>query len=81
MTILVARYFLSGMLPFERASKKPWLGHLFVRNCRLNQKFTFWAGLPSLPQVQFYDSGPTGGTKPIPNKVFSHADSIFNVFI
>ena len=33
------------------------------------------------PQVQFYDSGPMGGTKPKPNKVFLHADSIFNVFI
>ena len=81
MTILVGRHFHSGMLPFERASKKTWLGHIYVRNWRPNQKCTFWTGLPSPPQVQFYDSGPTGGTKPTPNKVFLHADSIFNVFI
>ena len=79
--ILVGRHFHFGMLPFERTSKKTWLGHIFVRNWRPNQKCTFWAGLPSPPQVQFYDSGPTGGTKPTPIKVFLHADSIFNVFI
>ena len=33
------------------------------------------------PQVHFYDSAPTGGIEPTPNKVFLHADSIFNVFI
>ena len=81
MTILVARHFHSGMLPFERASKrKNWFGHIFVRNWRPNQKCTFWAGLPSLPKVQFYDSGPTGGTKPTLKKVFLHADSIFEDF-
>ena len=32
VTILVGRYFQSGMLTFERASKKIWLGHIFVRN-------------------------------------------------
>ena len=69
------------MLPFERASKKTWLGHIFVRNWWPNQKCTFWAGLPSPPQVQFYDSCPTGDTEPTPNKVFLYADSIFNVFI
>ena len=81
MTILLGRHFHLGMLPFERASKKTGLGHIFVRNWTPNQKCTFWAGLPSTHQVQFYDSGPTGGTEPTPNKVFLHADSIFNVFI
>ena len=81
MTILLGHHFLLGMLPFERASKQTWLGNIFVRNWRPNQKCTFWAGLPSPPQVQFYDSGPTGGTEPTPNKVFLHADFIFNVFI
>ena len=28
VTILVGRYFQSGMLAFERASKKTWLGHI-----------------------------------------------------
>ena len=63
VTILVGRHFQSGMLPFERASKKTWLGHIFVRNWRPNQKRTFLAGLPYPPQGHFYDSGPTGGTK------------------
>ena len=81
MTILLGHHFHLVMLPFERASKKTWLGHIFVRNWRPNQKCTFWAGLPSPPQVQFYDYGPKGGTDPTPNKVFLHADSIFNVFI
>ena len=81
MTILLGRHFHLGMLPFERASKKTWLGHIFVRKLRPNQKCTFWVGLPSPPQVQFYDSGPTGCTEPTPNKVFLDADSIFNVFI
>ena len=63
VTILVGRYFQSGMLPFERASKKTWLGHIFVRNWRPNQKRTFLAGPPYPSQGQFYDSGPTGGTK------------------
>ena len=63
VTILVGRHFQSGMLPFERASKKTWLGHIFVRNWRPNQKRTFLAGPPYPPQGQFYDSGPTGGTK------------------
>ena len=30
VTILVGRHFQSGMLPSERASKKTWLGHIFV---------------------------------------------------
>ena len=47
MTILVGRHFHSGMLPFERASKETWLGHIFVRNWRPNQKCTFWAVPPS----------------------------------
>ena len=80
VTILVGRHFQSGMLPFERAFKKTWLGHIFVRNWRPNQKCTFLAGLPYPPQKTFYDSGPTRGTKPIPKYVFLHADSIFNVF-
>ena len=66
VTILVGRHFQSGMLTFERASKKTWLGHIFVRNWRPNQKCTFLAGLPYPPQGQFYDSGPTGGTKSSP---------------
>ena len=68
------------MLPFQRAFKKTWLGHIFVRNWLPNQKCTFLAGLPYPPQKTFYDSGPTRGTKPIPKYVFLHADSIFNVF-
>ena len=63
VTILVGRHFQSGMLPFESAFKKTWLGHIFVRNWRPNQKRTFLAGLPYPPQVQLNDSGPTGGTK------------------
>ena len=27
---LVGRHFQSGMLPFERAFKTTWLGHIFV---------------------------------------------------
>ena len=65
----------------RKSVKKTWLGHIFVRNWRPNQKGAFWAGLPSPPQVQFYDSGPSGGTKPTLNKVFLHTDCIFNVFI
>ena len=42
VTILVGRHFQSRMLPFERASKKTWLGHIFFRNYRPNQKCTFW---------------------------------------
>ena len=41
VTILLGRHFHLGMLPFERASKKTWLGHIFVRNWRPNQKCTF----------------------------------------
>ena len=63
VTIFVGRHFQSGMLPFERASKKTWLGHIFVRNWRPNQKRTFLAGPPYPPHGQFYDSGPTRGTK------------------
>ena len=36
VTIFVGRHFLSGMLPIERASKKTWFGHMFVRNWRPN---------------------------------------------
>ena len=32
VTILVGRHFQSGMLPMERASKKTYLGRIFVRN-------------------------------------------------
>ena len=80
VTILVGRHFQSEKVPLKRASKKTWLGHIFVRNSRPTQKRTFLAGLPYPPQGQFYDSGPTGGTKTSPKKVFFHADSIFNVF-
>ena len=66
VTILVTRHFQSEMLPLKRASKKTWLVHIYVRNWRPNQKYTFLAGLPSPPQGQFYDSGPTGGTKTSP---------------
>ena len=45
MTTLVGRHFQSGMLPFERASKKTLLGHIFVKNWRPNEKCTFLAGL------------------------------------
>ena len=34
VTILVGHHFQSGMLPMERASKKTYLGHIFVRNWR-----------------------------------------------
>ena len=47
----------------------------------LTKSALFGRACPPPVQVQFYDSGPTGGTKPTPNKVFLHADSIFNVFI
>ena len=70
VTIFVGRYFQSGMLAFERASKKTSLGHIFVRNWRPNQKRTFLAGPPYPPQGQFYDSGPTGGTKNLPKVGF-----------
>ena len=66
VTILVGRHFQSEILPLERASKKTRLGHIFVRNWRPNQKRTFLAGLHYPPQGQFYDSGPTGGTKTSP---------------
>ena len=54
VTILVGRYFQSGMLAFERASKKTWLGHIFVRNWRPNQKRTFLAGPPYSPSGTFW---------------------------
>ena len=44
------------MLPFERASQNSWLGHIFARNWRPYQKFTFLAGLPvaqNLSQSRF----------------------------
>ena len=63
VTILVGHHFQSGMLPFERASKKTWLGHTFVRNWRPKQQCTFLAGVPNPPQGRFYDSGLKGGTK------------------
>ena len=66
VTILVGRHFQSGMLQMEGASKKRQLRHIFVRNWRLNQKRTFLAALPYLPQEQFYDSAPKEGTKPTP---------------
>ena len=50
----------------RKSVKKTWLGHIFVRNWRPNQKRTFLAGLPYPPQGLFYDSGPTGGTKTSP---------------
>ena len=47
VTILVGRHFQSEMLPMERASKKTYLGHIFVRNWRPTQKCSFWcATLP-----------------------------------
>ena len=66
VTILVGRHFKPGMLPMERLSKKTLYGHVFVRNWRSNQNCTFLVGLPYPPQGQFYDSSPTGGTKPTP---------------
>ena len=45
VTILVGRHFQSQMLPIERASKKTYFGHFFVRNWRPNQKCTFLASL------------------------------------
>ena len=81
MTFLVGRQIHSRMLPFERASQKTWLGHIFIRNWRPNQKCTFWSGLPYPPQVQFYDFLSHGRHKTYPNKVFLHTDFIFNVFI
>ena len=47
VTILVGRHFQAGMLPFERASNKTWLGHIFVRNWRPNKKRTFWRAYPT----------------------------------
>ena len=47
VTILVGRHFQSGMLPMERESKKTYLGHIFVRNWRPNQKCTFWWAYPT----------------------------------
>ena len=35
-----ARQFQSGMLPFERASKITWLGHISDRNWRPSQNHT-----------------------------------------
>ena len=61
--------------------KKTWLGHIFVRNWRPNQKCIFLAFLSYPPQMTFYDSGPTGCTKSIPKYVFLHADSIFNFLL
>ena len=66
VTILVGRHVQSQRLPIERASKKTWLGHNFVRNWLANQKCSFLVGVPYSPERTFYDSGPTGGTKPIP---------------
>ena len=43
VTILVGQ---SRILPFERASQKTWLGLIFVRNWRPNEKFSFSADLP-----------------------------------
>ena len=84
VTILVGRHFQSGMLPFERASKKTWLGHIFFKIGDLTKSALF--GGPTLPppppppQGQFYGYNTTGGTKPIPKYVFLYADSILNVF-
>ena len=41
VTILIGRHFQSEMLLLERAAKTTWLGHIFVRNWRPNQKRTF----------------------------------------
>ena len=81
MTILVGRHFQSGMLPFERASKKTWLGHIFVRNWRPNQNRTFLAGLPYPPQGMFYESGPTRGTKKLAQSRFSCMLIPFSMFL
>ena len=83
VTILVGRHFQSGMLPFERASKNIWLGHIFFKIGDLTKSALF--GGPTLPppppsQGQFYGYNTTGGTKPIPKYVFLYADSILNVF-
>ena len=62
--ILVGRHFQSLMLPFafERASQKSWLGHIFVRNWRPNQKCNFWRDYPtplggSSMTLVIFDSG------------------------
>ena len=49
VTILVGCHFQSELFPLERASKKTWLEHNFVRKRRPNQKRTFLAGLPFPP--------------------------------
>ena len=45
--ILGGRLFQSGKLPMERAPKKTYLGHIFFRNWRPNQKCTFWWAYPT----------------------------------
>ena len=42
VTILVGRHFQSEMLPLKRASKKTWLGHIFVRINDLTKSPLFW---------------------------------------
>ena len=65
VTIFVGRHFESEMLPIERSSKKNLVGtHFCKKFFKLTKNCTFLAGLPYPPQGQFYDSAPTGGTKP-----------------
>ena len=76
VTILVGRHFQSEMLPIailnqkccqskDRPKKPCWDTFLF-EIFHVNQKMHFFGGLPYPPQGQFYDSAPTGGTKPTP---------------
>ena len=47
VTILVGGHFQSGMLPFEIASKKTWLGHIFFKLGDVTNSALF--GGPTLP--------------------------------
>ena len=60
--------------------KKPSWDTFLLEIFYVNQKMHFFGGPTLPPQGQFFDSAPTGGTKPTPQYVFLHADSIFNVF-
>ena len=67
VTILVGRHFQSEMLPIARSSKKNLVvTHFYEKIFKLIKNCPFLAGLPYTPHGQFYDSAPTGGTKPTP---------------
>ena len=74
VTILVGRHFQSGI---KERSKKTWLGHIFVRNWRPNQKCTFFCRptLPPSEDVLWFWSHE--GTKPIPKYCMLIPFSIF----